>query len=38
MSVVHVAFQKHRLSLVLHYTLLVLLMGIFVLEIQLNLT
>ena len=38
MSAVHVAFQKHRLFLVLHYALLVLQMGIFVLEIEFNLT
>ena len=34
----HVAFQKHRLSLVLHYALLVLQMGIFLLEILFHLT
>ena len=34
----HVAFQKHRQSLVLHYALLVLRMGIFLLEIQFHFT
>ena len=34
----HVAFQKHRQSLVLHYALLVLQMGILLLEIQFHFT
>ena len=35
---VYTAFQKHRLSLLFHYALLVLQLGIFVLEIKFHLT
>ena len=35
---VYAAFQKHRLSSVFHYALLVLQLGIFLLEMQFHLT